>query len=375
VRLSNAPAANVTVNTARTAGDADVTVSGGATLTFTPANYATPQTVTIAAAEDADFASDTATISVTSTGLTTRTVAVTAADNDSPNLPPTITSISFAPAQPLVGQAITFTVAASDPEAATLTYSFNYNDGTTDSTGAHTYLAAGTYTVSVTVSDGVNSVTGSTVVVVLPNTGGGAGGGGTGGGGGTPPVLPLAGVDTDGDGVSDLDEIADGTNPLDPKSVKKIAMSLQKAAGNASFVSSGRDACSVSGTIPELPALFDPTGKVLTLNVGGAKVAFTLDARGKARSNNGSIALVLKPSVRNKTTKQLEFLGGPVAFKAQLKNGTWAPDWADEGMNPAVTETGTISMVIDVLLNGKVYTTTADVSYNSKAGVGAKFKD
>ncbi|MEO5721909.1 MAG: PQQ-dependent sugar dehydrogenase [Chthoniobacterales bacterium] len=82
VRLANAPAANTTVTSARTAGDSDVTVSSGASLTFTPANFATPQTVTIAAAEDPDNTNDSATITVSTPGEVSRNVAVTVIDND-----------------------------------------------------------------------------------------------------------------------------------------------------------------------------------------------------------------------------------------------------------------------------------------------------
>ena len=90
VRLASAPAAPVTVNVARTAGDTDLTVSAGAALNFTAANFSTPQPVTLAAAEDADTGADTATISVTLAGEPVRTVAVTAADND--NAAPVFTS-------------------------------------------------------------------------------------------------------------------------------------------------------------------------------------------------------------------------------------------------------------------------------------------
>jgi glucose/arabinose dehydrogenase len=82
VRLANAPGSDVTVTVARTAGDPDINVTGGGTLTFTPANFATPQTVTIAAAEDADNANDTATITVSTAGEVPRNIAVTAIDND-----------------------------------------------------------------------------------------------------------------------------------------------------------------------------------------------------------------------------------------------------------------------------------------------------
>jgi hypothetical protein len=84
VRLASAPASNVTVNVARQSGDTDLTVSAGATLTFTPANFATFQNVTISAAEDGDMANDTAVIRASGTNLAPADVAVTGIDNDVP---------------------------------------------------------------------------------------------------------------------------------------------------------------------------------------------------------------------------------------------------------------------------------------------------
>ncbi|MCZ9343076.1 Ig-like domain-containing protein, partial [Streptomyces sp. TRM76130] len=49
VKLSTQPTANVTVTTARTSGNTGLTVSGGGTLTFTPADWDTAQRVTIGA--------------------------------------------------------------------------------------------------------------------------------------------------------------------------------------------------------------------------------------------------------------------------------------------------------------------------------------
>jgi MYXO-CTERM domain-containing protein len=84
VRLADEPSGNVTVNVSRTAGDSDVTVASGGTRTFTPANYATPQTVTIAGATDADSDNDVATISVTAAGAGTRTVMINVVDSTGP---------------------------------------------------------------------------------------------------------------------------------------------------------------------------------------------------------------------------------------------------------------------------------------------------
>ncbi|MBC9719343.1 cellulose binding domain-containing protein [Streptomyces sp. TRM66268-LWL] len=49
VKLSTQPTANVTVSTARTAGNTGLSVSSGASLTFTPSNWSTAQKVTVAA--------------------------------------------------------------------------------------------------------------------------------------------------------------------------------------------------------------------------------------------------------------------------------------------------------------------------------------
>jgi len=84
VRLSSAPSGTVTVTSTRTSGDSDITVTAGGTLTFTPQNFATPQNVTLSAAQDADTVNGTATITVSATGgIASETVTAIEADDDS----------------------------------------------------------------------------------------------------------------------------------------------------------------------------------------------------------------------------------------------------------------------------------------------------
>jgi MYXO-CTERM domain-containing protein len=80
VRLAAAPSSAVSVSVARASGDSDVTVSAGATLNFTTSNWATPQVVRLAAAEDADMDHDSAVLDVSASGLTTRNVTVRVTD-------------------------------------------------------------------------------------------------------------------------------------------------------------------------------------------------------------------------------------------------------------------------------------------------------
>ncbi|NRQ37449.1 cellulose 1,4-beta-cellobiosidase [Nonomuraea sp. NN258] len=84
VKLSKAPTADVTVTTARTSGDADLSVSSGGSLTFTPSNWDTARNVTLAAADDADTTSGAAEFTVSATGYPSVKVDATEADDDLP---------------------------------------------------------------------------------------------------------------------------------------------------------------------------------------------------------------------------------------------------------------------------------------------------
>lgn len=82
VRLSSAPGGPVAVTVARAAGgDADLTVAATG-LTFTLANWNVPQPVTFAATQDADGLNGTASFAFAATGLATKTLVATEADDD-----------------------------------------------------------------------------------------------------------------------------------------------------------------------------------------------------------------------------------------------------------------------------------------------------
>jgi hypothetical protein len=84
VRLAAQPSGSVNVTSARTAGDADITVSAGATRTFTTSTWNTAQTVTLAAAQDADQNPGQATITVSASGYPSVPITVTEQDDDGP---------------------------------------------------------------------------------------------------------------------------------------------------------------------------------------------------------------------------------------------------------------------------------------------------
>lgn len=91
VKLDKSPTNNQVVTLSK--NNEDVTISPNS-LTFTPINYSTSQTVTITAAEDnTDYANETCTITLSSPNVMTKSLTVNITDNDSePTVtPPTVT--------------------------------------------------------------------------------------------------------------------------------------------------------------------------------------------------------------------------------------------------------------------------------------------
>jgi hypothetical protein len=82
--LSQAPAADVTAALALDTGaDADLSITSSLSLLFTPTTWETPQAITLAAAEDdADADAGTATLRLSATGLSDKTVHLTEADDE-----------------------------------------------------------------------------------------------------------------------------------------------------------------------------------------------------------------------------------------------------------------------------------------------------
>lgn len=88
VRLATEPASDVTVIVARVAGDGDINVTQGASLHFTPANWATPQVVHVTSTYNSSTSDQIATMSVSAPGLTAEDVIVRATSSSTVPLAP-----------------------------------------------------------------------------------------------------------------------------------------------------------------------------------------------------------------------------------------------------------------------------------------------
>jgi PKD repeat protein len=157
--------------------------------------------------------------------------------------------------------------------------------------------------------------------------------------------------------------------PASAGSAASVAVPLQnvKVNGSANFKVQGGDSVTLAGVLPGLPLGFSPAGQSLNVNIGGAVVSFTLDAKGHAKSDRGSFVLKLRRN-RGQNGSQK----GDVLFAAKIQNESWSEVW---GFDTNATNSNTpIRMNVTVQLANTVYTSSVDVRYTSKAHVGAKFK-
>jgi hypothetical protein len=82
VTLAMDPLVQVTVGAIVESDDPDITIESGANLTFDSSNYAQPQTVTLTAAEDNDFANGMAVVTISADGFHPITIRAAESEND-----------------------------------------------------------------------------------------------------------------------------------------------------------------------------------------------------------------------------------------------------------------------------------------------------
>ena len=174
-----------------------------------------------------------------------------------------------------VGEPVTVLIEAQDPTGHPLTYTYDWGDGTINSSNVHTYETPGVYTINVTVSNGSTSTTSQFTLEVLAGR----------------PTL------------------------------------LTKVKGVVHFSAPGTDVAHITTVIPDVAPGFTPAGKTLTLDFGGLIKTFVLDAKGKAKTADGTVSMQYH-------TKKGVFPGGPIRVLFNLK-GDFAASWKDEGIDPA----------------------------------------
>ena len=93
------------------------------------------------------------------------------------------------------------------------------------------------------------------------------------------------------------------------------------------FTKQNGDSLKLKALLPGIPADTTFAGQLLGVDVGGAVVDFTLDAKGRGRSKLGS--------ARVKFDKKT----GNLAVQLSVRKGQWNEAWADGGITKSLTKT------------------------------------
>ena len=116
-----------------------------------------------------------------------------------------------------------------------------------------------------------------------------------------------------------------------------------------------RDKIALKAEVP-LSTSFDPAGKTLTLDVGGALTSFTFDERGKAVITEGASKL----KYRKNTDSGL--------LVAKIKIGSYASAWADEGLTDETVIDKSVTINVTVTLDGSPYSANKQMLYRARQG-------
>ncbi len=226
---------------------------------------------------------------------------------------PTITSpASASNTAPIVGETVTFSVTATDPNGNPLTVTWDFGDGTTG-TGAtvtHVYTTTGVFVATATVSNGTVGGTSTSSQTVIVG------------------ALPLV---------------------------------VTKASVKLSITKPGTDTIGISGVMPIQTGIVIASQSV-TVNFGGVIKTFNLDAKGGAKSGKDSIKIGIKGANAQNAKFSVKLNGD---FKAAL---------AKEGFNNGNNTNKPVLVNISIAVGTKLFATTTQMFYTSKLASGGTAK-
>ncbi len=129
VRLTAQPSNDVNVSIARQAGDTDISVQSGSSLTFSSANWNVYQPVVLAAAQDDDVDNSTAVIRIAASGLLDKDLTATEQDDDTLEFQTNVSSVTVPE-----GDTATFQVRLTAQPSSSVAVSVVHFGGDTDIT-------------------------------------------------------------------------------------------------------------------------------------------------------------------------------------------------------------------------------------------------
>lgn len=167
-------------------------------------------------------------------------------------------------------------------------------------------------------------------------------------------VPNTADLDNDGDGYSDVFEVAAGTQPFNAASSPGISgggatppLNIAKAAVKLTFSKQASDSISLSGTVP-LTDGTNPKGLAVVAEVGG--VVFQQFVSG------GKEFKLTKPK------------GNVTKYSLKLSKQNLAASFADDGFTNATVKTATASLPVTLAIGGVGYLGQVQLKYSAKQG-------
>jgi len=136
-------------------------------------------------------------------------------------------------------------------------------------------------------------------------------------------------------------------------------LSITKLQAKLNFARTNADICIVQGRF-DLPAECSFSNKLATLDIGGAKLSFALDSKGRGRNGLSTFS---KPTYNKKT--------GRWTLKATLKNGSWQTAWAGYSMiNSNIPRPGVLVSELPVIfvLDTEAFVGTTNLHYTATQG-------
>ncbi len=323
--------------------------------------------------------------------------------------------------KPFENETINFSVSASDPDKDnTLTYSWDFGDGTTDTTGpnvSHAYSAHNTYTVTVTVSDGKTSVSGSLTQIVYSRTAPNITQGPT--ASPNPAVvngqvlfsaqasnaagetITLTWYFGDGVAITDGSNIGANVNhsysaagsytvtltaadPNNQSTTGTVVVTVTEQGGGGTesgtmtvlkiklklnFAKEGKDMVMVQGEM-DIPADFKPENATVDVDISGVFGSFVLDSKGKATTDaSGSKDKKFMLMVKYKKG-ELQTAG--VKFTFAIKNGDFADTWRTFGLENGNVE-AEVSVPMAITTSTRVYGDFLKGDYKATEGRMGQF--
>jgi streptogramin lyase len=140
-------------------------------------------------------------------------------------------------------------------------------------------------------------------------------------------------------------------------------LTITKETAKLNFVKTNACSCALTATL-DLGAGYNLTNKPVSLDIGGARASFTLDAKGRGTSSPNTCKLSYKKNT------------GPWTFTATLKNGSWATQWEAYGLTNAPTPTAgvLVTLPVTLVIGDEQFYGEKALLYKAKAGKSGSAK-